>query len=321
MNAELPLPGLSGENPLGLLAALGALDGLERQAPDRVPALRWTDDVVPRAVLTGFDDIDEVIELLDTDRKRWRRSPVLTWGPGSGFLEDLKPSLDELRTWIGYVLERSGPNERADIDLLTALVSEGAAAESTGEAKPTHLHFTAGQQGFLTMVRTLAEEVGPDHFNEALVGPWRYGSDLPVLRWDSRPRRPYALQGANPSKEKRLGVPGADWLGFIGLTYFPVITVKGRLQTTACSPVWKRGTFTWPLWGVPLRSPTIRSLLRDTSLATASIEERTQRGVFRLLRSPVRRTDQGGYGSFGPPSELTPASASSGGARPNPLLR
>ena len=314
------LPALRGRNPLGLFAALGALDVASRALPERDVRLHWTTGIVPTAVLTGPDSVDHLIELCDHDRRRWARSPVLTWGPEARPLDDLKPSLGELRAWIGATVDayrRTG--DRADVDLLAALVAEGAAA-GKGDAKPTHFHFTAGQQRFLIMVRQLQVGVTTEHLNEALNGPWRYESELPVLGWDARGERIWALRGFAPSGEKKLGVPGADWLAFLGLRFFPVVLrtdARGRVQlvTTGCSGGWKAGTFTWPLWNVPLRRETVMAVLADMRLLRMAEADRRRIGVGEIMQAPIRRTDQGGYGSFGPPSPVVTAGARRGPQR------
>ncbi len=154
---------------------------------------------------------------------------------------------------------------------------------------------------------------------EALFGPWRYDSTLPSFGWDNRGERIYAVRATNPSKDKRLGVPGADWLAFLGLSYFPVWNQAGTLRTTACAADWKHGTFTWPLWSRPLAPPVIRSLLRDPSVGSATDDERRIRGITVALRAPIRRSDQGGYGSFGAAEPVVGATASAHRNRPTLL--
>jgi hypothetical protein len=297
----LLLDPLTGTNPLGFLAALGALDVATRAAADGArPSLHWTEELVPRAVLTGSADIDELVSLVDDDRSRWQESALLML-PG----EDVKPGGSELHKWADDI-RKAARKDRPSADLFCALLAEGAVA-GNGLAKPTHLHFTAGQQRFLSMVRQLAAEVDRAAVTEALTGPWRYASPLPVLGWDSRGERIYALRGFDPAGEKRTGVPGADWLAFLGLTFFPVTAHDEALQTACCDGSWKRGTFTWPLWKVPLPASVIRSLLTDAKLAELTERERRARGVFRLLKAPIRRSEQGGYGSIGAAEPAPPA--------------
>lgn len=307
---ELRLEGLEGRNPLGLFAALGALDVATRHLPGEAVTLRWTEELIPTAVLGGLDSKERLLDLCEADLDRWHSSPVLTWGPDGIPLEDLKPEPEDLLAWIDAALdEYRSTGDRTDIDLLSALVADGATA-GKGDSKPTHFHFTAGQQRFLNMVRDLLAGMDRDRFAEALFGPWRYDSSLPVLSWDVRGERIYALRGFDPSKDKRLGVPGADWLGFLGLRFFPVSVRDGDLRTTGCSRGWKKGHFTWPLWNVDLEANTVMSLVADDGLDSLSASLRLRLGVHHLLRAPIRRSDQGGYGSFGAPEPvLAPARA------------
>lgn len=300
---ELELPALDGTNPLGFLAALGVLDVLHRAG--RPATLCWTDDIVPAAVVTGTADADDLIAVLDGDRARWQRSVALR-GPRGVPLDDAKPPPTVLRDWAAEIvttLDRS----RADADLFAALVSEGA-VDRNGNTKPTHLHFTAGQQSFLAMARELAERVDADRLAEAVFGPWRADSPLPSMSWSSAGERLYALRAVNPSKVKKLGVPGADWLALLGLVFFPTSAVRAReggftLRTSGCDAAWKRSALRWPLWYTALDRDTVWSLVGSEKLVAqgAPPEAATLRGwsVLRIMQAPIRRTDQGGYGSFG----------------------
>jgi len=303
---DIELPALESTNPLGFLAALGVLDVLHRSG--RTATLRWTDELVPHAVVTGAS-LDEVIELVLADLEGWRSSVVLAW-PENDPLHDVKPGPDQLRAWARSVW--SG-EDAASADLFCALVAEGA-LDGSGKAKPTHLHFTAGQQKFLGMLRKLASEVGPNDVREALAGPWRHASELPSLSWDSRGERVFALRGFDPSKEKRMGIPGADWLAFLGLRFFPVANSKGSLVTTACDRGWKRSRLRWPVWAVPLSAPVVLSLLCDPGLIDENPRDRAldakrlaARGIHQVLEARIRRSDQGGYGSFGAAETLVDA--------------
>jgi hypothetical protein len=139
---------------------------------------------------------------------------------------------------------------------------------------------------------------------------------LPSLSWSSQGERVYALRAVNPSSEKRLGAPGADWLAFLGLVFFPTCAVSRNggeqisLRTTGCDRAWKRSALRWPLWTVPLERDTVWSLVGDSAVVGQDQDRRLgsaqlrARGVLQVMQAPIRRSDQGGYGSFGGASVL-----------------
>lgn len=317
--ADVSLVALEGNNPLGFLAALGALDALTTAG--RAVTLRWTDELVPYALVSGIGSADELIGLLDQDRKQWLGSLPLAF-PSEAPLADAKPDHDQLRAWF----EAAARSDilRHETDLLCALLAEGA-FDGNGKAKPTHLHFTAGQQRFLDMVRALAEHVDADRLREATLGPWRRDSQLPSLSWDAGGERIYAVRATDPSNDKRLGVPGADWLAFRGLGFYPVRAKNGGLRTTACDPEWKRSAFRWPLWGVPATRDVVRSVVADRALVGAGQQPRPEllaaRGILRVLSAPIKRTDQGGYGSFRGAEILASSLLHAGFLGPEPCCR
>jgi hypothetical protein len=303
---EVPLSALEGTNPLGYLAALGALDALAATRP--TATLHWTGDLVPHAVVSGVHSMDDLVELLDRDRAAWVGSVMLSFHVSREPLPDVKLTGAELRRWFQFVAEKG---LRPDADHLCAMLAEHA-YDKNAKAKPTHLHFTAGRQQFLSMIRHLAANVGSDRLREAVQGPWRYDSPLPSLSWDSRGERIYAIRATNPSDDKRLGVPGADWLAFRGLVYYPVTrTASGSLKTTACNRAWKDSAFRWPIWAVPATRNTVRSLVADPTLvahdARPNAAALAARGITSVYQSKIRRNDQGGYGSFSAAETLASA--------------
>ncbi|MEZ5383820.1 MAG: hypothetical protein R2754_18730 [Microthrixaceae bacterium] len=303
MTAPVQLPGLNGTNPLGLFAALGALDVVTRAEPTAQPTLRWEGELTPRPVLGGCGHFDELVEMILADRDGWRESVALN-GHGPDMPKDIKPRPGDVADWFRAAISSA---HDGDLPLLHALISEGALA-GKGDSKPTHLHFTAGNQMFLVMARELRDRLTESHLREALAGPWTYESELPVLGWDNnRSERLHALSRQSPSGTKKRGVPGAEWLALLGLRFFPVATTdRHELVTTACAKAWKSGGhLTWPLWEQDLAASEIAPLLTEgTESMTA--RQRRARGISAVLRAPIRRADQGGYGSFGPTSPVPP---------------
>ncbi len=320
-SATLSLAGLAGNNPLGFLAGLGVLDACAAEGLDA--RLSWTDDLTPTAVLTTAAGLDEVLEAVEADRVRFVGSSVLNGPPGHP-LTDAKPGKEVLRRWAEVIGDEAEPpltGGTPEQNLFAALVAEGATDTTANRnAKPTHLHFSAGQQQFLRLAKDLAQAVTRSQLSEAMTGPWRPDPAAKTFGWNAGGARVYAFRASDPAGEKRPGYPGPDWLAFRGLVALPVVARAGRdgfrLVTTACETGWKVSSFRWPLWSSPLRTDEVRSLIGSVipqppnRVDPLNLGELQARGVTRVFRSPISRTDQGGYGSFaGADVELDTSSA------------
>ena len=292
------LAGLEGTNPLGFLAALGVQVAFASQ-PER-PRLWWNADVTPRAVVDGNFTVERIADRALETFAEWKDSPALNprrMQKG----DELKLSAADLRTYLD--LNRGGG---PGCTLSTALVAEGS-MDNQGASKPSDLYFTAGQQKFLGMARDILGGVSHEHLIAGLEGPWTYESQLPSLMWDVVDDREYALAANNPSSSKKLTNPGPEALAILGLSLHPVFMGRDGTLTQGCSGSWKSGFYSWPLWCKPASPGAVRSLLAHAYATKRQpiAEDRRRRfrswGVTRVLRSPIRRTDQGGYGTFGPP--------------------
>jgi len=294
---SLVLRSLDGSNPLGLMAALGVLEIVSDRG---IPAqLRWRDEGIWLPVVSGCAaTIEELIAWIDEDRRDCASDTAL--GLEYDGKHDLKPAPLVFRQYLQELVCESAPESRRSVDWGSAFATDGI-VDNKGNTKPTALHFAAGQQQFLKMIADLVSEVTPEDLHEALVGPWRYQRPLPVMAWDATMARDYALRASNPSSDKKLGVPGADWLGVRGLPSLPVVPIGTRLHTTGCTGGWKNSSFTWPLWTAPLTRDMVRTTLR-LDVAAISPTDRVARGIGVVFRSRIKRSDQGGYGSFTPAS-------------------
>lgn len=297
---DLVCTGLDASNPLGFLAAIGALAVIDREAADTTPRMSWTDDVVAAPVLHDVATADDVVAQVMADHDAWSDSTALDYPPEEPFT-DVKLAAKELRRWIEACMDAAEHDGGRALALVSALVAESS-LDNNGMAKPTDLHFTAGQQRFLTMARALREGVTPDGIHEALIGPWRYTSELPSFKWDVTDDRVYALSATDPSADKKLTVPGAEWLALQGLTLYPVVGRRGRTMTSGCTGTWKRGEFSWPLWSCALTFEEVRTVAGLAAIVEPQPPRSLiQRGVTRVYRSTIIRSEQGGYGSFRPP--------------------
>ncbi|MBX2813528.1 MAG: hypothetical protein KTR25_17055 [Myxococcales bacterium] len=322
MNVQLK--GIDGSDPLGFFASLGVLRVLdEHLGNERSPRLSWQNQGSWVPTIQGVEDKDTIIETVIADLQSWKKERSITFAytkdggeevspEDEGAVRDLKPPPQ-----IQKLLFATAANCSANVHTRTArtLTSFGTdvALDNKGMIKPSALHFTAGQQHFLKIVNELRDALKPEHIEEALIGPWQRASKLPSLSWTGMGQRMYALRASNPSKDKRGSTPGAEWLAFLGLSFFPCVPVAGskgpRVLTTCVRGGWKTGHFTWPLWRPNLSVKTVESLLRlakldsdsDGNLSKFSYKEREARGIDIIFRSRILRTDPGGYGSFTPP--------------------
>lgn len=291
------LRGLPGDNPLGFLAAVGAQVALaERRADHR---LHWTDDPIPHPVLSPACGSDEVARAARAVAKAWLEGPALDESIDRGL--KLKP--DETREYL-----RRGRDARASGPLAACLLAENS-LDNNGRAKPSDLYFTAGQQRFVSMARTILSEVTEEEIVDDTTRPWSYHSKRESLMWDSVDDRLHALSAADPTKSQnpKLTNPGAEALAVIGLSMFPCFASPEGTMTQGCSGSWKRGSFVWPLWTVPATGRAVRSLLAQVGMPAETRDARRRSewyrswGLSRVMQSQIRRSDQGGYGTFGPP--------------------
>ena len=296
---ELVLTGLYGTNPIGILAALGVLEALSGR--DVPVTLRWQDNGSWCPVLRGVEGgLDDLIDLINQDRLTCLHETALALEYGGK--RDIKPLPARFREYLLNLLQAATPDSRRGVDWAASFATD-VIVDNNGNTKPTALHFTAGQQQFLSMARSLAEGVTSEDLRAALLGPWRYDRALPVMGWDSTIARDYALRASNPSTDKKLGVPGADWLAVRGLAALPVFPVGKRANTTGCVGGWKNGAFRWPLWVVPLTRDMARVVMR-LDCEGWSRDERSALGIGLVLGSKIRRHETGGRGSFEPATVL-----------------
>ena len=293
--SEIVLTGLDGTNPLAFMAALGVLEALSDCG---MPArLHWRDRTGWRPVVAGVDGgVEALIDCLEADRESCITEPAIRLAYDGK--RDLKPPPAEFRRYLSKLVAKAGPARRRGVDWAGAFATD-VVVDNNGNTKPTALHFTAGQQQFLKMLAELMAGVTAEDFREALVGPWRYDRPLPVMGWDATIGRDYALRASNPSNDKKLGVPAADWLAVRGLACLPVMPRKTRLMTTGCTGGWKSGRFRWGLWTVPLNRELARPTLR-LDFEKMSAEERAARGIGVVFSCGIKRSEQGGYGTFEP---------------------
>lgn len=296
--AAVYLAGLEGTNPMAFIAGLGLLGVADRMLGRGAVRLGWRDGALPTAYATGVTAIDELVDAVIRDRDAWVASPALTFRDAT----DVKFDERGLRDYITAC--RHADDGGRSAALCAGLVAEGS-FDNNGAAKPTDLHFAAGQQQFLGVANELLAGLTPNDVRHALSEEWVYASPLKSFGLDVTDDRVYALSASNPAKQAKRTVPGAEWLALMGIAMLPsfrgMTAGRARTVTTGCTGNWKAGIFTYPLWEPPLSASAAKSLV-----ATAKVGESRSLPIHRFVRCRIRRSDQGGYGTFGPPESLRP---------------
>ena len=289
------LRGLPGDNPMGFLAALGVQAALAER--DDHHRLHWSDEPIPRAVVSPKRDLAEIAEAVKAVAAAWLEGPALD--------EAVDPTLKLKREDIPGYLSRGRAAGAIGV-LASCLLAEGS-LDNSRKAKPSDLYFTAGQQKFVPTARTLLREVTDDEIVGDMSAPWRYRSKRASLMWDSVDDRRHAYSAADPtsSQNPKRTNPGAEALALIGLSRYPCFASPKGTLTQGCSGSWKRGDFVWPLWTVPATGAAVQSLLAQVAAPGGGDARRADWygawGVSRVLQSQIWRSSQGGYGTFGPP--------------------
>lgn len=307
----LELHGLTADSAHGFLAGIGVLEALRGAGIHA--RLSWSDGFYPHAILHGVPGTETLYTAILTDRDTRLAGPVLNHPTDNPFTGLSQPA-HELTHWARIIAELD--DNDPDVDLWSALVIEGG-YDNNEKSKPTHFNFAAGQVRFLDVARQIGRALDADRLDEAINGPWRYDSTLATLRFEKEGERIRALRGIPPGDDALQGVPGADWLAFRGLAFYPLALAPGRgdrahVLTPACDPGWNESAYRWVVWSEPLDRQVIAALVTDPTLVATDPDRRrlepaalAARGIRSVWESPIRRAQK--YGSFGPPKQIARA--------------
>ena len=301
-----PMAGLSGMNPLGFLAALGVQVLFEDQ--ESQARLWWTNDVIPYAVTDGRLSVDRIVNRALQAFPVWLGSSALNPDTGSKADDDAKFEPGQIRHYLA-----KNETENTSDRLARCLVAEGSYAKN-GKAKPSDLYFSAGRVAFLRDARKILRSVTGEDIENALLGPWRYYSDLPSLRWDMTDDPDWALAATKPGVDKRT-CPGVEALALLGFSLFPVFGKPDRTMTQNCEGGWAQGgKFGWPLWSRPLNQRVVRTVLAHVASEDPALASRAKWfpawGIHTIMQSDIRRSARAqGLGNMGPSRVVYPTAS------------
>ncbi len=285
--------GIEGANPLGFLAALGAVRLFDLKWRERNVQLRWVRDDGWRPEVSGLptDNETELCRLLG------EQGP---WAPIEAFSE-LGNNLTVPRALFERVVRTAAVGttalDRRAPDFASAFGSDVFEDKDKDRIDYTDLCFItgSGHQHFLGTAKSLAGSVGPEHLREALFGPWRYADKGLSMRWDPDDAREYALRWRDPSVGGVSSVWGANLLAFEALPLFPTVPTEKGLRTTGFRTQNRAHEFTWPIWTQPASVDTVRSLLGLRQLGEETLDRKQLQltGVDEVFRVQRVRIGQG----------------------------
>jgi len=280
----LLLSSLDGTNPLGFMAALGALHLLSIKTGVGIKMAWRISDGAYHPIVFGIQvPIAELgnelhAGLVKLDKSVWSLDNRLPF-PASHLRQE---------ACSAALVASSKDRERADI--ITSLGVE-CYHDEDGSFKDTAFRMVRSGdskgQGLLAYGKRILESTTAQELQRSVAEVWQYEDDQCALRWDPAENRGYALQWRDPSKVGALSVKGGNCLALAAITFFPTVPVSGKAETTGFGlKESKKSSFTWPIWEHALNLDTVRSILGLSALQLAQ-PPRTElacRGIVAVYR-------------------------------------
>jgi hypothetical protein len=251
MSSEHRLEALRGDNPMGFLAAVGALALLSQGQKDEPPRLAWEPLPPHPALLTAAASTTAALAKELFAALTAPEAPSLREAVGKRKLKELTTAeyRQRMRQLDGF---RAG--------LLAGMCSDVTARENP-ERGP--LVMTSGPQDFPKIIEdTVAtvKKAGALCVATALFGPWDYVAGHP-LGFDPAMERRHAYLAEKPKRDAE-HVPGALLLAVSALVLLPLFPCSSPERFS--NAVFKGcgwDSMVWPLWKQPVPLPVVGSLL------------------------------------------------------------
>ncbi len=306
--SEFQLAGVTANNLLGYMAALGTLRTTTLAWPKSQARMHWyTTDGTWTPLLTLNADISQLSLIAGLHMQLQKSQEMKAFALG----DDLKLPVADYRDALVRAQQTSQPQLRSDIDFLAALGSDVIQSQLNG--KPTgqiadtafRTMSGAGHQHFLGTMRTFITDTTETHIDKTLFHTWLYDDPLEKhsLRWDPIDDIRYALRWDNPSGDSERKTGGSMWgayrLAIEALPMFPTMPVGMRLVTTGFTDQARRPTrITWPVWQGGAGMNCIESMLALAQLQDTKPDRDHlgARGITEVFR--CERITQGKYRNF-----------------------
>lgn len=275
--SEIRLPALTGDSPLGVLAAIGVLRLLTDFGED-APHLRWEPNTLTAVLRSRRTGIDQVVEDL-MDVVDGIPAGATLPGVGAGFPppgaapDGLRVPQARLRETSESLLSSMDEQQRSEAMRWLASLITDLASDDKGRAAISQFTAPTGKQSMATMLTFPLDAItaNPDYLRQALTG-WRRVPGTTGESLDHRAIWDATEDGTGVAKMR--GVPGATWLALmsyplfrttVGLNHRPL---SSGWHTTSVKGRRPHSELRLPIWEQPLTPTEITVLVEHPSLAS-----------------------------------------------------
>lgn len=274
--SEVRLPALTGDSPLGILAAIGVLRLLSEftETPTR---LRWDRDNWTAVLCGQRDSVETVVADLDAIVAGISDDAALP-GVGAGFPppgaapDRLRVPQANLSAAAQSLVQGMSDSEHSEARRwLSSLVTD-LAADDKGRVAISQFTAPSGKQSMATMLDKPLEQIRrkPDYIRQALVG-WRRVPGVTGEYLDHRAMWDATEDGAGSPSMR--GVPGATWLALMSYPLLrTTVSLRGRPSSSGWHAVTAKGSRPYdelrlPIWEQPLGAASITALIEHPALS------------------------------------------------------
>jgi hypothetical protein len=264
MSNEIELTGLDGSNPLGFLAALGALRLLHYARPESNVTMGWKrSGCAWRPIVCADTDliadtiVNTLYETLGRGESGKGRHPFLAIGKNLSVPP--RQFAEHARLCVGA----ANAHDRRWADYVTSFGSEVLVHNELDRINYTEFCFISGSghQNYLETIQKLLGSVKERHLREAIFGNWTYSDKRLSMRWDPADERQHAYRWSAPSDEAPMTVWGANLLAAEGSSLYPTVPTASGCPTTGFRRQRRQTDFTWPIWEAAITLEVVRSLI------------------------------------------------------------
>lgn len=315
------LSGIDGSNPLGFLAAVGALCILS-DALGGSARLGWRSVHASwRPSLLGCGNGQQ--EVCGAVLQALKNAPTAVFDIGREVLQvkgkekessKFPFSHDRFVRELKECQDKACPSDRRDVDFLASFGTELYPDAKKDEFQETRFRMVrtgdSNRQGMLFYAKAIREDIGRHQIERTLFQPWDYQDEGYSLRWDPIEDQSYALRWKDPSKSNLAHGPGtmlaANCLAVESLRCFPSFAVGRWAHTTGFHRHEGRGfRFAWPIWTSMVDVETLRSLvaLRDLHESPLSRPDLLAKSIEEVFCVRQVRPNQY-YSNFAPAQPL-----------------